>query len=65
MCKPGRECLNCPYSDCMITTVKRVYPEETQMLSFAELPSSAKGKKKHRRTDPDGALEKKGVQRKQ
>lgn len=51
MCNPGRECLVCPHKDCIMTSVHRVFKEETEMLKVAGLPSSSEGKKKHRRTD--------------
>lgn len=57
MCNPGKQCLVCEYKDCIMTSVHRVYPEETEMLKVAGLPSSSEGKKKHRRVTDDASKE--------
>lgn len=55
-CKPGRDCLSCAFDDCILTSVHRVFPEESEMIQCAELPQPKK--KKNRRCEgTDGSAQ--------
>ena len=50
--KPGKNCLNCPYPDCIMGSIPRVFPEETKMTACAELPPSKASKKRPMQKTP-------------
>ncbi len=50
-CTPGRQCLNCPYEDC-IRSVRKIYSEEVEMIKCASLPVDRSHGKKHRKKLP-------------
>lgn len=48
-CTPGRQCLNCPYDDC-IRSVRSITHEEVDMMKCASLPvDRSHGKKRQKR----------------
>ncbi|MBQ5825237.1 MAG: hypothetical protein IIW48_10590 [Clostridia bacterium] len=47
-CTPGRQCLNCPYEDC-IRSVRKIYSEEVDMIKCASLPVDRSHNKKQKK----------------
>jgi len=48
-CVPGRQCLNCPYDDC-IRSVRSITHEEVEMIKCASLPVDRSHGKKRGKT---------------
>ena len=60
-CTPGRQCLNCPYDDC-IRSVRQITHEEVDMMKCASLPvDRSHGKKRQKRLVPSRPLYKNSV----
>ena len=59
-CTPGRQCLNCPYDDC-IRSVRKIYSEEVDMMKCASLPVDRSHNKKRRKALPAEPIMKNSV----
>ena len=60
-CTPGRQCLNCPYDDC-IRSVRSITHEEVDMMKGASRPvERSHGKKRQKRLVPSKPLYKNSV----
>lgn len=59
-CTPGRQCLDCPYNDC-IRSVRSITHEEVDMIKCASLPVDRSRNKKRQKTLPVKAIKKNSV----
>lgn len=59
-CAPGRQCLDCPYNDC-IRSVRSITHEEVDMIKCASLPVDRSRNKKRQKTLPVKAIKKNSV----
>ena len=60
-CVPGRQCLCCPYDDC-IRSVRSITHEEVEMIKCASLPvDRSHGKKRSKTLPPKRPLLKNSV----